>query len=162
AGLRALWPLLLASLGDHRAARAIEEARRLGVGAIRMNRSLIGYAEAVLAGRAGQRQRAHALAGGGAPWLHDRGARGGRGGWVRLGGRRGRGGGEGATGFAGWPGRRQDLIAGTCPAWPSAAANCSRGRSPIPGWRRESPPGRRTCCASSPTGWPTRRSQRGC
>src|SRR5262245_64005774 len=64
AGLRALWPLLLASLGDHRAARAIEEARRLGVGAIRMNRSLIGYAEAVLAGRAGQRQRANELAAG--------------------------------------------------------------------------------------------------
>jgi DNA-binding CsgD family transcriptional regulator len=62
AGLRALWPLLLASLGDHRAARAIEEARRLGVGAIRSNRSLIGYAEAVLAGRAGQRQRANELA----------------------------------------------------------------------------------------------------
>lgn len=64
AGLRALWPLLLASLGDHRAARAIEEARRLGVGAIRHNRSLIGYAEAVLAGRAGQRQRANKLAAG--------------------------------------------------------------------------------------------------
>jgi DNA-binding CsgD family transcriptional regulator len=64
AGLRALWPLLLASLGDHRSARAIEEARRLGVGAIRMNRSLIGYAEAVLAGRAGQRQRANELAAG--------------------------------------------------------------------------------------------------
>ena len=64
AGLRALWPLLLASLGDHRAARAIEEARRLGVGAIRHNRSLIGYAEAVLAGRAGQRQRANELAAG--------------------------------------------------------------------------------------------------
>jgi DNA-binding CsgD family transcriptional regulator len=62
AGLRALWPLLLAALGDHRAARAIEEARRLGVGAIRHNRSLIGYAEAVLAGRAGQRQRASELA----------------------------------------------------------------------------------------------------
>ena len=62
AGLRALWPLLLASLGDRRAARAIEEARRLGVGAFRMNRSLIGYAEAVLAGRAGQRQRANELA----------------------------------------------------------------------------------------------------
>ncbi|MGA2829959.1 MAG: AAA family ATPase [Streptosporangiaceae bacterium] len=62
AGLRALWPLLLASLGDRRAARAIEEARRLGVGAFRMNRSLIGYAEAVLAGRAGQRQRAGVLA----------------------------------------------------------------------------------------------------
>ncbi|HUL25083.1 MAG TPA: LuxR C-terminal-related transcriptional regulator, partial [Streptosporangiaceae bacterium] len=64
AGLRALWPLLLASLGDHRAARAIEEARRLGVGAIRHNRSLLGYAEAVLAGRAGQRQRANELAAG--------------------------------------------------------------------------------------------------
>src|SRR5256885_4826990 len=61
-GLRALWPLLRASLGDPRGARAIEEARRLGVGAIRMNRSLIGYAEAVLAGRAGQRQRANELA----------------------------------------------------------------------------------------------------
>ena len=61
AGLRALWPLLLASRGDRRAARAIEEARRLGVGAFRMNRSLIGYAEAVLAGRAGQRQRANEL-----------------------------------------------------------------------------------------------------
>jgi DNA-binding CsgD family transcriptional regulator len=64
AGLRALWPLLLASLGDNRAARAIEEARRLGVGAIRSNRGLIGYAEAVLAGRAGQRQRASDLAAG--------------------------------------------------------------------------------------------------
>ena len=64
AGLRALWPLLLASLGDRRAARAIEEARRLGVGAFRMNRSLIGYAEAVLAGRAGQQQRAEELAAG--------------------------------------------------------------------------------------------------
>ena len=46
---------------------------------------------------------------------------------------------DGATRFAGWPRPRPDLIAGTCPAWPSAAANCSRSRSPIPGWRRESP-----------------------
>jgi DNA-binding CsgD family transcriptional regulator len=64
AGLRALWPLLLASLGDPRAVRAIEEARRLGVGAIRGNRSLLGYAEAVVAGRAGQRRRAGELAAG--------------------------------------------------------------------------------------------------
>ena len=64
AGLRALWPLLLAALGDRRAALAIDEARRLGVGAFRMNRSLLGYAEAVLAGRAGQRQRANELAAG--------------------------------------------------------------------------------------------------
>jgi len=69
---------------------------------------------------------------------------------------------DGATRFAGWPRRRRDLIAGICPASPNAAANCSRSRSPIPGWRRESPPGRRTCCASSPEGWPTSRSQRGC
>jgi DNA-binding CsgD family transcriptional regulator/tetratricopeptide (TPR) repeat protein len=62
AGLRALWPLLLAALGDRRAVAAIEEAYQLGVGAFRMNRSLLGYAEAVLAGRAGQRQRASELA----------------------------------------------------------------------------------------------------
>ena len=62
AGLRALWPLLLAALGDRRAAAAIEEAYQLGVGAFRMNRSLLGYAEAVLAGRAGHQQRASELA----------------------------------------------------------------------------------------------------
>jgi len=62
AGLRALWPLLLAKLGDPRAPSAIEEARRLGVGAFRMNRSLIGYAEAILAGRDKQPQRAGELA----------------------------------------------------------------------------------------------------
>jgi DNA-binding CsgD family transcriptional regulator len=62
AGLRALWPLLLASLGDRRAAHAIEEARQLGVGAFRMNRSLIGYAEAILAGRGSNPKRASELA----------------------------------------------------------------------------------------------------
>jgi DNA-binding CsgD family transcriptional regulator/tetratricopeptide (TPR) repeat protein len=62
AGLRALWPLLLAALGDRRAAAAIKEAYQLGVGAFRMNRSLLGYAEAVLAGRAGQPQQASELA----------------------------------------------------------------------------------------------------
>jgi DNA-binding CsgD family transcriptional regulator len=62
AGLRALWPLLLAALGDRRAAAALKEAYELGVGAFRMNRSLLGYAEAVLAGRAGQQPRASELA----------------------------------------------------------------------------------------------------
>ena len=62
AGLRALWPLLLAALGDRRAVAAIKEAYQLGVGAFRMNRSLLGYAEAVLAGRAGQQQQASELA----------------------------------------------------------------------------------------------------
>jgi DNA-binding CsgD family transcriptional regulator len=62
AGLRALWPLLLAALNDPRASEAIDEAHRLGVGAFRMNRSLIGYAEAIVAGRAGRKQQAGELA----------------------------------------------------------------------------------------------------
>lgn len=51
AALRALWPLVLAARGDKGARRAIDEARRSGVAAIHINRALIGYAEAVLAGR---------------------------------------------------------------------------------------------------------------
>jgi DNA-binding CsgD family transcriptional regulator len=61
AAMRALWPLVLAALGDQRAASAIEEARRLGVAVFNMNRALLGYAQAVLAGRSGQRQRADEL-----------------------------------------------------------------------------------------------------
>ena len=61
ASLRALWPLLLASQGDRRAPRAIDDARRLGVRAFNLNRGLIGYAEAILAGRDGQRHRANEL-----------------------------------------------------------------------------------------------------
>lgn len=55
---RAVWPVLLASLGDRRAGHAIAEARRLGVSAFRLNVALIGYAEAVVAGRAGEARRA--------------------------------------------------------------------------------------------------------
>ncbi|HVB92870.1 MAG TPA: AAA family ATPase [Acidimicrobiales bacterium] len=61
AALRALWPLLLASLSDRRAQPAIDEARRLGVSGFHLNRALIGYAEAVLAGRSGQLPRANDL-----------------------------------------------------------------------------------------------------
>jgi DNA-binding CsgD family transcriptional regulator/KaiC/GvpD/RAD55 family RecA-like ATPase len=61
AALRALWPAVLASLGDRRAAAAIEEARRLGVATFNLNSGLIGYAEAMLAGRAGDRRRADEL-----------------------------------------------------------------------------------------------------
>lgn len=61
AALRALWPAVLGSLGDRRAASAIDEARRLGVSAFHLNRGLIGYAEAMLAGRAGDRRRADEL-----------------------------------------------------------------------------------------------------
>ncbi len=55
---RGLWPLLLACAGDERAAAAIDEARRLGVTVNRINRGLLGYAGAILAGRAGDRELA--------------------------------------------------------------------------------------------------------
>jgi DNA-binding CsgD family transcriptional regulator/tetratricopeptide (TPR) repeat protein len=61
AALRAVWPLLLASVGDRRAPAAVEECRRLGVSAFNLNRGLVAYAEAVLAGRAGNKQRAEEL-----------------------------------------------------------------------------------------------------
>jgi DNA-binding CsgD family transcriptional regulator len=62
ASYRGLWPLLLAAAADPRAAAAITEARRIGVTVNRANRGLLGYAEAILAGRAGDRQRATELA----------------------------------------------------------------------------------------------------
>lgn len=58
---RALWPLVLAAIGDRRAASAVDEARRLGVGSFSLNRGLLLYAEAVLAGHAGDRGRAERL-----------------------------------------------------------------------------------------------------
>ncbi len=51
---RGLWPLLLASAGDERASAAIDEARRLGVTVNRVNRGMLGYATAILAGRRGE------------------------------------------------------------------------------------------------------------
>ena len=59
--MRAIWPLLLARLGERRAPAAIEEARRLGVGAFSINQGLLGYSEAILAGRAGGSDRADVL-----------------------------------------------------------------------------------------------------
>jgi DNA-binding CsgD family transcriptional regulator len=55
---RGLWPLLLASAGDKRAAAAIDEAVRAGVTVSRVNRGLLGYADAILAGRRGERELA--------------------------------------------------------------------------------------------------------
>ena len=55
---RGLWPLLLASAGDERAAAAIDEARCLGLTVNRVNRGLLGYADAILAGRRGERELA--------------------------------------------------------------------------------------------------------
>jgi DNA-binding CsgD family transcriptional regulator len=62
ASMRALWPLALAASGDRRAQAAVEQARRLDVASFGLNRALVGYAEAVLAGRRGEARRARELA----------------------------------------------------------------------------------------------------
>lgn len=59
---RGLWPLLLACMGDRRAATEKERAQRSGVTVNRANRGLLGYTDAVLAGRQGARQQATDLA----------------------------------------------------------------------------------------------------
>ena len=59
---RGLWPVLLAAHGDPRAAAAIGHARSVGLTVNRANRGLLGYAEAILAGRASDGFRATELA----------------------------------------------------------------------------------------------------
>jgi DNA-binding CsgD family transcriptional regulator len=59
---RALWPLLLAAHGDARAEAAISQAREIGLTVNRVNRGLLGYADAILAGRAREDRRATELA----------------------------------------------------------------------------------------------------
>ena len=61
AAFRALWPVVLASMGDPRATSAIEDAGRLGVAAIHLNRGLLSYARAIVVGRAGDSDRANDL-----------------------------------------------------------------------------------------------------
>ena len=62
ANFRSLWPLLLAVTGDDRAPAAIAEIRASGIAAFFCHRGLLGYAEAILAGQAGDRDRAASLA----------------------------------------------------------------------------------------------------
>ncbi|HEV2362275.1 MAG TPA: AAA family ATPase, partial [Acidimicrobiales bacterium] len=50
AAFRATWPLLLAAAGDPRAADELADARRWRFDVFNLNRGIIGYAEAVLAG----------------------------------------------------------------------------------------------------------------
>jgi DNA-binding NarL/FixJ family response regulator len=52
---RAVWPMLLASIGDRRAPQAVEDARRAGLGAFELNAGLLSCAEAIGAGRAGDK-----------------------------------------------------------------------------------------------------------
>jgi DNA-binding CsgD family transcriptional regulator/tetratricopeptide (TPR) repeat protein len=59
---RAVWPLALAAAADGRAAAVLAETRRTNATVPRFNRGALGYAEAVLAGRRGDRDRAAALA----------------------------------------------------------------------------------------------------
>lgn len=51
AQFRALWPLLLASMADPRAEPALADARRAGIDRAFANAGVLGYADAVLAGR---------------------------------------------------------------------------------------------------------------
>jgi DNA-binding CsgD family transcriptional regulator len=62
ASYRGLWPVLLAATGDPRAVAAIESAGRLGVTVNRANRGMLAYAEAILAGRAGDLRQATEVA----------------------------------------------------------------------------------------------------
>jgi len=59
---RAIWPLMLAAVADVRAPAVLDETRRSTVTVARFNRGALGYAEAVLAGRRGDRDRAVELA----------------------------------------------------------------------------------------------------
>jgi DNA-binding CsgD family transcriptional regulator len=59
---RAMWPLLLAAHGDAAAAAAIGHARQIGLTVNRVNRGLLGYADAILAGRSGGQRQATELA----------------------------------------------------------------------------------------------------
>ena len=59
---RAVWPLLLAADGDADAAAALSDARQAGLTVNRVNRGILGYADAILAGRAGNQQQATELA----------------------------------------------------------------------------------------------------
>ena len=59
---RAVWPLLLAANGDADAAAAICNARRTGLAVNRVNRGILAYADAILAGRAGDQHQATRLA----------------------------------------------------------------------------------------------------
>jgi DNA-binding CsgD family transcriptional regulator len=59
---RAMWPVVLASTGSRRAADAVAEARRRGLGGFCTNAGLLTYAEAIVAGRTGDRASARRLA----------------------------------------------------------------------------------------------------
>ena len=62
AAFRGLWLVLLAAIGDERAQEETERARQAGITVAFSNRGMVGYAEAIQAGRAGEPGRAADLA----------------------------------------------------------------------------------------------------
>ena len=68
---RAIWPLALAAAADPRAAAELADTRRGNVTVARFNCGVLGYAEAVLAGRRGDREHATELAAAAVPDLGD-------------------------------------------------------------------------------------------
>jgi tetratricopeptide (TPR) repeat protein len=118
---RALWPLLLASRGDRRATQALEQARASNITLAFANRGLLGYADAIHPGRAGDSGRASDLARQADAYLARFPP------WGRLGG----------TWPDCWPPQ---------PRWPTVGATrrcgCSRRAQPLPstgstGWRHD-------------------------
>jgi len=59
---RAVWPLLLTATADPGAAAAIAHARLIGLPVNRVNAGILGYADAILAGRRGETELAGQLA----------------------------------------------------------------------------------------------------
>jgi DNA-binding CsgD family transcriptional regulator len=68
---RAIWPLVLAAAADPRAAAELADTRRGNVTVARFNCGVLGYAEAVLVGRRGDREHATELAAAAVPDLGD-------------------------------------------------------------------------------------------
>ena len=62
--IRALWPVIQAAQAERGAPATIDEVRRRGVDAFHLNRGMIAFAEAVLEGRSGRRERADAIVAG--------------------------------------------------------------------------------------------------
>ena len=141
----ALWPLLLASLGDHPAVRRSRRSAGWASVPSAATGALSAMPRRVLAGRAGH--GSGPTAGGGCELgFTDCEAWGEL---ARFSPPPPRSPTDGANRFAGWPRPRQDSIAGPAPPG-RALPRTARGVAAQSLGGGGSPPGKRTCCASSP------------
>ena len=131
----------------------------LGLTVNRANRGMLGYAEAILAGRDGDRQRATELARAADGELVHYPVWADLGGCARRSPRWLMAGGSPSGGLR--PGPSVSLPRAST-RWPSAAAGCSTGRARAAGPGSASPTAKPMCSGWWPRAWPTRRSQRGC